>query len=49
MQGGDNVEPTESSAILGIGILSISVVYCIAFDTHSGPSRRAREGKAGKV
>ena len=49
MQGGDNVEPTESSAILGIGILSISVVYRVTFDTHSGPSQRAREGQAGKV
>jgi hypothetical protein len=49
LQGGNNVEPTESSTILGIGILSTSVVYSVTFDTYSGTSRIAREGQAGEV
>ena len=44
MQGGDNVEPTESSAIFGIDIFGISIVYRFTFDTRSGPSHGASEG-----
>ena len=46
MQGGNNVEPTESSAIFGVGI---GIVYLFTLDTSSGPSHGASEGKSGKV
>jgi hypothetical protein len=46
LQGGDNVEPTKSSAIFGVGI---SVVCFFTFGTSSGPSHGASEGRSGKV